>query len=149
MNMADDGDYCIGSRNWPGMAKVIEECGELMQVMGKIMSGGGSTEYWDGTNLRLKLLEELADVNAALLFFGVINNIPYGTGGAPEMGGMNEYEWYNERKTYKYLKFMEWHQKQLEENYGPTPPTYIERQKESMNIDQVVVEREGWQDHGE
>ncbi len=63
------GDYSIGSKVWPGMSKLIEEMGELGQVLGKIMGTGGEAKHWDGSNLRERVVEELADVYAAVLFF--------------------------------------------------------------------------------
>jgi len=63
------GDYSIGSRVWPGMSKLIEEMGELAQVLGKLMGTGGEAKHWDGSNLRERLIEELADLHAAIQFF--------------------------------------------------------------------------------
>lgn len=63
------GDYSIGSGKWPGTSKLIEEMGELAQVLGKLLGNNGEAEHWDGSNLRDRLVEELADVEAALMFF--------------------------------------------------------------------------------
>ena len=63
------GDYSIGSGKWPGTSKLIEEMGELAQVLGKLIANNGETKHWDGTNLRERLIEEIADVDAALNFF--------------------------------------------------------------------------------
>lgn len=65
--------YSIGSDVWPGMSKVIEECGELQQVLGKIIALGGETEHWDGTDLRDRVRDELADLAAAIEFFIEMN----------------------------------------------------------------------------
>src|SRR5580692_6487701 len=62
------GDFSIGSKVWPGTSKVIEEMGELQQVLGKLMATAGDTQHWDG-DLRKRLVEEIGDVTAALLFF--------------------------------------------------------------------------------
>lgn len=67
-----------------GLSKLVEEIGELGQVAGKMLqypalmhdvqvmanvSGeGGFAKHPDGTNLRLRLQEELADVMAAARF---------------------------------------------------------------------------------
>lgn len=69
--MASDAHpYGIGSNVWPGLAKLLEEMGELGQVLGKVMAcDGPDAVYWDGTSLRPQLLEEMGDVQAALLFF--------------------------------------------------------------------------------
>ena len=62
------GDYSIGSDKWPGLSKLIEECGEVLQVAGKIMGTGGNVNHWDGTKLDERLEEELADLQAAVWF---------------------------------------------------------------------------------
>jgi NTP pyrophosphatase (non-canonical NTP hydrolase) len=62
------GDFSIGSKVWPGTSKVIEEMGELGQVLGKLIAVAGDTKHWDG-DLRKRLVEEIGDVVAALLFF--------------------------------------------------------------------------------
>jgi hypothetical protein len=98
------GSYEIGSDNWPGLAKLVEEIGELNQVLGKIMGGGGDTTYWDGTDLRVNLTEELADVEAALLFFSESNLDKLRING-------EFYGPYNARVQYKLGKFYEWHMK--------------------------------------
>ena len=71
--LTGSGDYSIGSKVWPGMSKVIEEMGELAQVFGKLMGTGGEPKHWDGSNLRERLIEELADVYAAVQFFAANN----------------------------------------------------------------------------
>lgn len=63
------GSYSIGSIVWPGLSKVAEECGEIIQVIGKLMGTGGTVEHWDGTNLADRMSEEAADLLAALEFF--------------------------------------------------------------------------------
>lgn len=70
------GDYSIGSKVWPGLSKMIEECGELLQVAGKLIGSGGETAHWDGTDLRERLIEEMGDVTAALIFFSEHNEVP-------------------------------------------------------------------------
>lgn len=51
-----------------GLAKLIEECGELTQVCGKRLAMWDQDDHWDGTNLRVRMQEEIADVRAALTF---------------------------------------------------------------------------------
>lgn len=97
-------DYEIGSDNWPGLSKVVEESGELLQVLGKIMGTGGETEYWDGTDLAERLREEIADLTAALDFFQDMNfNRIY----------RKEGDWLSmkNRISYKLGKFRFWHEK--------------------------------------
>ena len=62
------GDYSIGSPVLPGLSKLIEECGEVIQVAGKFIGSGGEENHWDGTNLRYRLEIELADLRAAIDF---------------------------------------------------------------------------------
>lgn len=65
--------FAIGSAKWPGLSKLSEEAGEVVQVIGKLMGTGGEAEHWDGTNLRARLIEETADVFAACLFVAEMN----------------------------------------------------------------------------
>jgi hypothetical protein len=71
--MKGAGDFSIGSKVWPGLSKLVEEMGELQQVLGKLVGTGGKVNHWDGTNLHDRLKEEIADVQAALAFFVVKN----------------------------------------------------------------------------
>lgn len=56
--------------NHTGLAKLIEECGEVIQVAGKILAlPAGTTEHWDGgPPLNQRLENELADLCAAISF---------------------------------------------------------------------------------
>ena len=73
MTGSGSGDFSIGSDVWPGTSKLIEEMGELQQVLGKLMGTAGQAKHWDGSDLRQRLIEEIADVTAALEFFTVHN----------------------------------------------------------------------------
>lgn len=73
--MSDAPDFAIGSDVWPGLAKLAEECGELVQVIGKLVAMGGCTSHFDGTDLQLRLTEEMADVQAALEFVRRFNPV--------------------------------------------------------------------------
>jgi NTP pyrophosphatase (non-canonical NTP hydrolase) len=64
----EPGPFCIGSKKWPGISKLIEEAGEVVQVAGKLLATKGEESHWDGTNLRKRLEEEMADVMAACEF---------------------------------------------------------------------------------
>lgn len=64
-----ENQYAIGGDKWPGLAKLIEECGEVIQVAGKLMGSDGDIRHWDGTNLEEKFVEELGDLIAATWFF--------------------------------------------------------------------------------
>jgi hypothetical protein len=70
------GDFSIGGKVWPGTSKVLEEMGELSQVLGKLIGSHGEVEHYDGSNLRDKLVEEIGDLRAALSFFQEFNMTP-------------------------------------------------------------------------
>lgn len=67
--------FAIGSTVWPGLSKLIEECGEVQQVAGKLLGTGGAPDHWDGTDLRERLTEELADLKAAIRFVILFNEL--------------------------------------------------------------------------
>jgi NTP pyrophosphatase (non-canonical NTP hydrolase) len=60
--------FCIGADHWPGISKVTEEAGEVLQIAGKLMGSMGVIHHWDGTNLKDRIEEELADLYAAIQF---------------------------------------------------------------------------------
>lgn len=60
--------YSIGSDVWPGASKLAEEAAELAQVLAKLMAYP-HTPHPDGTDLRVRLVDELGDVTAAVRFF--------------------------------------------------------------------------------
>lgn len=94
--------FMLGSRVWPGLSKLVEEAGEVQQVAGKLMGIGGKPDHWDGTNLRVRMGEEVADLSAACRAFFVLN----GFDGAP---------WVLEREKIKYNLFLKWHVDNLED----------------------------------
>ena len=67
--------FAIGDRKWSGISKLAEEAGEVLQVLGKLIGARGSVEHWDGTNLRVRLHHELADLLAAIDFVVQVNNL--------------------------------------------------------------------------
>ena len=86
------GDFSIGGRLWPGLSKLIEECGEagdilpelillkmlgrIQQVAGKVIGNEGRPDHWDGSNLPVRLTEELGDLLAAIDFTVEMNHLP-------------------------------------------------------------------------
>jgi len=50
------------------LLKLNEECGELIQVIGKLIAMGGDYDHYDGSNLVVRMVEEMADVYAALTY---------------------------------------------------------------------------------
>jgi hypothetical protein len=77
VNVRDEhGMFNIGSHTWPGVSKVIEEAGEVIQVAGKLLATGGDTRHWDGQgSLRSRLQQEVADLQAALDFVCEVNKL--------------------------------------------------------------------------
>jgi NTP pyrophosphatase (non-canonical NTP hydrolase) len=59
--------FKFGAKKWPGIAKLIEECGEVVQVCGKLIMIDGHIEHWSG-DLKVMLEDELGDVLAAIQF---------------------------------------------------------------------------------
>jgi hypothetical protein len=51
-NSKPAGPYSIGSTVWPGLSKLVEEMGEVGQVVGKLIATGGDPAHRDGTDLR-------------------------------------------------------------------------------------------------
>lgn len=50
-----------------GLVKLVEECGELIQIASKKMTRMDSDEHWDGKgSLRTRMEDEIADVQAIL-----------------------------------------------------------------------------------
>lgn len=87
--------YCIGSDEWNGLSKLIEELGELQQVCGKLIGSEGNPDHWSG-DLRAKFIEEMSDVYGALYFFLVKNF----TG--------DEINAINDQSQTKYNRFIQW-----------------------------------------
>ena len=63
--MSDVQPLAIGSDTWPGLAKIAEEAGEVIQVIGKLMAFPDAV-YPDGTDLKWALTNELGDLKAAI-----------------------------------------------------------------------------------
>jgi NTP pyrophosphatase (non-canonical NTP hydrolase) len=51
-----------------GIAKLMEECGELTAVLGKILAYPSGVHPYGNGDLFVRLAEELADVQAAVTF---------------------------------------------------------------------------------
>jgi NTP pyrophosphatase (non-canonical NTP hydrolase) len=94
-----NGPYSIGSDHWPGLSKLIEECGEVQQVVGKLLGNNGESKHWDGgIDLRERLQNEMADLMAALNFVVEVNGL--------DKSKMME------RATLKINRFRGWHRDQ-------------------------------------
>jgi len=59
--------YAIGSEEFPGFSKLIEELGELNQVIGQILARGSQLGDFHNHKLATRLVEEMADTSAAIL----------------------------------------------------------------------------------
>ena len=90
--------FAIGALVWPGISKLVEEAGEVVQVGGKLLGTDGVEDHWDGSNLRLRLEDEIADLLAAITFVTQENNLD-----DPRI---------QERMMGKLLQFHEWHRDQ-------------------------------------
>ncbi len=51
-----------------GLTKLIEECGELQQILGKKLAYWDTDIHPDGESLRDRMIEEIGDVLAAIYF---------------------------------------------------------------------------------
>lgn len=91
--------YSIGSDRLAGLSKLIEECGEVMQVAGKLLATGGDPAHWDGSDLHARLADEMADVDAAIRFVATMNPVVDDAA-------------LNLRATQKYARFLDWHHEQ-------------------------------------
>lgn len=67
MTAKDEGAYNFNGEPLPGLSKAVEEAGELVQVLGKLIATNGSGEHWDG-ELFGRLEMEMGDVYAAMDF---------------------------------------------------------------------------------
>jgi NTP pyrophosphatase (non-canonical NTP hydrolase) len=92
------GNFSIGGPIWSGLSKLIEECGEVQQLAGKLIATGGVVEHWDGSNLRERLIEELADLAAAVTYFSQANGL--------------DTEEFHARRRAKIEQFLKWEAEQ-------------------------------------
>jgi len=100
MKMTKPPPFAIGSDTWPGLAKLSEECGELVQVIGKIMAYPDPHEvHPDGKGkLHDRLTEEAADVMAALEYMVSVNTV--------------KRKKVRERVGMKLNRFLKWHEEE-------------------------------------
>jgi len=69
--------FQFASPCWPGLAKLTEECGEVVQVCAKVIGTGGAMVLRDGQMIeRSRVIDELADLMAALHFVVNLNLSP-------------------------------------------------------------------------
>lgn len=115
--------FTIGSPHWDGLAKMIEEGGELIDVLpelvvmkslgkltqvgNKIIGADGAVYHWDGSNLNRRLMEEMADTLAAIEYF--IESNPHHV----------DLKFIERRKKNKLKKFRNWRAKPPKPPVGP------------------------------
>lgn len=105
--------YSIGSTTLPGLSRLLEEAGEAVQVVGKIIGAGHAGRHWDGTHLGDRLRDELADLTAAIRF-------------VTETNGLDSDPRLAERAADKLRTYNEWHRQWLAKD-GPSvdrPPAW-------------------------
>lgn len=67
-------NFSFDCERWPGLAKIVEECGELIAAAGKLMVGHGQSDPFGNRKAALRnttvedLEEEMADVIASIDF---------------------------------------------------------------------------------
>jgi len=99
------GPYSLGQDMWPGVAKTVEEQGELATVLGKLMGSNGERHHWSG-DLVPMMQDEIADLRAALDMLEELNlelaedNLGSGLSGA---------EYMSRRREWKRDLFRSWH----------------------------------------
>lgn len=104
-----DGSFSIGSRTWPGLSKFIEEVGEALQVVGKLIATHGAVDHWEGSRLDEKLIEELSDVRAAVELVEILNLT------------VGQRQGVAKRHAVKLRQFLDWHDAQGHPG-APVPP---------------------------
>jgi NTP pyrophosphatase (non-canonical NTP hydrolase) len=90
------GPYSIGSDLWPGLSRLAEEAGEVIQVIGKLIGTHGDRSHFDGTDLRDWLTAELGDLQAAIAFVVDRNGLDWNA--------------VNDRRALKRDTYEQWHQ---------------------------------------
>lgn len=82
---------------WPGVAKMVEEMHELGVPLGKLIMRQGDTNYWGGRDLRPEIVDEAADVMAAVVFMATANFT------------VDEMLKFSTRYEHKFGVYMRWH----------------------------------------
>lgn len=89
--------FGIGSNKFAGFSKLIEECGEVLQELGKSMGAQSLDEHWDDKgDLKMRIENELGDLSAAMNFVIDENDL--------------DFEAITRRGKKKLKKFRKWHE---------------------------------------
>jgi NTP pyrophosphatase (non-canonical NTP hydrolase) len=91
--------YSIGASLWPGISKLVEECGELLQVCGKLQAYPDGDHPDGAGDLVERLCDEMGDVFAALAFVRNENELSFAH--------------INRRRAVKLAQFEEWHHEEI------------------------------------
>lgn len=83
--------FAIGDERWPGISKLVEESGEVLQVCGKLVWTHGDVTHFDGSNLKSRLETELGDLLAAIAFVIAKNHLCFRCNTA--LGGFKDCIW--------------------------------------------------------
>lgn len=101
--------FAIGDDEWAGVSKLVEELGELQQVLGKLLGSRGDCNHWSG-DLRRMMHEEMGDVLAAIAF--VTQHCYF------------DDEWITRHAADKLARFVAWHK--LKDTIPPMPEVAVE-----------------------
>lgn len=93
----DGGPYNFNDPTWPGLSKLIEECGEVITIAAKLIATNGGAEHWAEESLYTRLEEEMGDALAAIDF--VITHNAHRV----------SRERVNEREAKKWMWYRQWH----------------------------------------
>ena len=87
-----------------GVVKLIEECGELTQVLAKRLAWWSTDEpHWDGSDLKTRMAEEMGDVMAGLIFVA---------------GQFDISDAMMDRSAVKFETYCDWHEEQGNNAHG-------------------------------
>lgn len=85
--------FQLGSEVVPGLGKTVEEYGEVLQILGKLIANGGKGKHWDGQgDLFDRLSEEFADAQAATDFMILHNHLDNDKINARTIAKLDQYE---------------------------------------------------------
>jgi hypothetical protein len=93
----------IGSKTWPGISKLIEECGEALQMCGKIAAFpflARWEKHPDGHGIHARLMNEIADLEA-IIWYVKRHNFTEA-----------ERKIMRERRDHKIQRFRRWHEQE-------------------------------------
>lgn len=95
--------FAIGSDIWPGLSKLAEECGETVQIIGKIMAFPDGDHPDGAGHLAERLENEMADLNAAIMYVKYSNSQEI------------DHRRFREKRLRKLDRFFGWHDQERTE----------------------------------